>query len=91
MSHHYDLWVGKGQALLGEFSPAKDYHGCPHVKLEIGPPEYPTNEIVLYFYTDADMVTTAQTLRRIAEALERTLWPELEPDFSTLPLGVLGS
>ena len=46
------------------------------------------------------MVETAKTFRRIAEAIERKLWPVLEPDWanipggdsmSNMPLGVIGS
>ena len=89
-SHGYALWVGDGQAMFGEFCPKGTVTSVNLIRLRVQPPDYPTNEIDIYFQKEADLVETAKTFRRIAEAIERTLWPELEPDWSQIPLGMTG-
>jgi len=85
MSHRYEVWIGEGQALLGEFFPRVTLSDRAYIRLTIGPPDYPTNKVLFFFKSEADMVTTAKTLRQIAEAIERTLYPELEPDWGDMP------
>ena len=99
-SHGYTLWLGEGQAIFGEFCPKGTVTDRDLIKLKIQPPDYPTNEVDIFFWDESDMVETAKTFRRIAEAIERKLWPVLEPDWanipggdsmSNMPLGVIGS
>ena len=93
MTTEYTVWVDKGQALLGEFQPARTTTpqgytlAHAHLKLKVGPPDILTNEMSIFFWEESDMVTTAKTLRSIVEAIERTLYPELEPDWGNIPGG----
>lgn len=84
-SHEYTIWIDEGKAVLGEFNPVGTVTNVPLIRLKFGPPIYPTDEVAIYFWDKADMVATAKTFRQIAEAIERTLWPELEPDWANIP------
>jgi len=86
-SHGYAIWIGDGQAILGQFNPKGTCTDVHLVRLKIEPPSYPSNEIDIYFQKEADLVETAKTFRRIAEGIERLLWPVLEPDWANIPGG----
>lgn len=86
-SHGYAIWIGDGQAIHGDFASKGTVTDVHLIRLKIEPPTYPTNEIDIYFQKEADLVETAKTFRRIAEAIERQLWPVLEPDWASVPGG----
>jgi len=80
-SHGYSLWIGPEQAIFGDYAPKGTVTDVNLIRLKIEPPTYPTNEIDIYFRKEADLVETAKTFRRIAEAIERKLYtPGYMPD-----------
>lgn len=87
MTTEFTLWIDNGQGVEGEFLSEGTVCDRNLIRLKVTPPNVLTNEISIFFWDDADMVKTAKTFRRITEAIERKLWPEMEPDWSVFPMG----
>lgn len=90
-SHTYQLWVEKGQAILGDFAPKGTVTSVGLIRLCTEPPAHPSNEIDIYLPEGVDLAETARTFRRIAEGIEAQLYPPLDWDeVFPIGLGVVG-